>query len=312
MKIMVANKDEYLDYFSKKVDTLKVDVLNGQENYIIHSIEYDAGENNVSSMYASINNLLDEQYEKGKYIRLEELKEINNLFKSLNKEQCKIIDAYAIVNHYTINSLDTIKELIDNINDYQLLETQSLEDVGKLLTEKSPEYEIPDEMKDFVDYSKLARKYLDLSNIERNFCPYGLLINIRNMKTNILVKEKIMNNKILQIEVANRKTFNKSTYDNRVTICLPIEKDRLKEKLKLIELNLDSLIKEDTQITFCRLVNFKNEELGDSFNFIIEKLIDKIIYKYENFISFQEVEELYNEVKNYDNTRMSKCAPSKG
>lgn len=64
MKIMVANKDEYLDYFSKKVDTLKVDVLNGQENYIIHSIEYDAGENNVSSMYASINNLLDEQYEK--------------------------------------------------------------------------------------------------------------------------------------------------------------------------------------------------------------------------------------------------------
>lgn len=306
MKIMVANKDEYIDYCSKKVDTLKVDVLDKQENYIIHSIEYDAGENNVLSMYASINNLLDEQYEKGKYIRLEELKEIDSLFKSLNKEQCKIIDAYAIVNHYTINSLDTIKELIDNINDYQLLETHSLEELGKLLTEKVPEYEISDEMKDFVNYSKLARKYLTLSNIEENFCSYGLLVNTRDMKSNDLIQEIITRDKVLQIEIANRKTFNESIYDNRITICLPIEKEILKQKLNHIELNAENLLKEDTHITFCRLVNFKNEELGDSFDFVMEKLIDKITYKYENFISFQEIEKLYNEIKNYDNTRMSK------
>lgn len=306
MKIMVANKDEYTDYCSKKVDSLKVDVLDKQENYIIHSIEYDAGENDVLSMYASINNLLDEQYEKGKYIRLEELKEIDSLFKSLNKEQCKIIDAYAIVNHYTIDSLDTIKELIDNINDYQLLETHSLEELGKLLTEKVPEYEISDEMKDFVNYSKLARKYLALSNIEENFCSYGLLVNTRDMKSNDLIQEIITRDKVLQIEIANRKTFNESIYDNRITICLPIEKEILKQKLNHIELNAENLLKEDTHITFCRLVNFRNKELGDSFDFVIEKLIDKITYKYENFISFQEIEKLYNEIKNYDNIRMSK------
>lgn len=306
MKIMVANKDEYIDYCSKKVDTLKVDILDKQENYIIHSIEYDAGKNNISAMYASINNLLDEQYEKEKYIKIEQLKEIDNLFKSLNKEQCKIIDAYAIVNHYTINSLDTIKELIDNINDYQLLETHSLEELGKLLTEKVPEYEMSDEMKDFVNYSKLARKYLTLSNIEENFCSYGLLVNTRDMKSNDLIQEIITRDKVLQIEIANRKTFNEAIYDNRITICLPIEKEILKQKLNHIELNAENLLKEDTHITFCRLVNFKNEELGDSFDFVMEKLIDKITYKYEKFISFQEIEKLYNEIKNYDNTRMSK------
>lgn len=304
MKIMVANKDEYIDYCSKKVDTLKVDVLDKQENYIIHSIKSE--ESNLSAIYASINNLLDEQYKKGKYIKIEQLKEIENLFKSLNKEQCKIIDAYAIVNHYTINSLDTIKELIDNINDYQLLETHSLEELGKLLTEKVPEYEISDEMKDFVNYSKLARKYLTLSNIEENFCSYGLLVNTRDMKSNDLIQEIITRDKVLQIEIANRKTFNESIYDNRITICLPIEKEILKQKLNHIELNAENLLKEDTHITFCRLVNFKNEELGDSFDFVMEKLIDKITYKYENFISFQEIEKLYNEIKNYDNTRMSK------
>lgn len=302
MKIMVANKDEYLDYFSKKVDTLKVDVLNGQENYIIHSIESE--KSNLSASYASINNLLDEQYEKGKYIRLEELKEIDNLFKLLNEEQCKIIDAYAQVNK--INNIDEIKNAITNINDYKILETYNLKQVGRLLTEKVPEYEVSDEIKEFVDYSKLGKQYLLSSNIEEKFCSNGLLVNTRNMKTNSLIQENITSDKVLKIEVSNRKKFKKSVYDNRVTICFPIEKERLKEKIKLVGLDFENLSKDDTHITFCGLVNFRNEELSDSFNFIIEKLIYKIVYNYEKNISLQEVEELYNEVKNYDNTRMSK------
>lgn len=302
MKIMVANKDEYIDYFSKKTDTLNVNVLNEQENYIIHSIESE--ENNVSSIYSSINNLLDEQYEKGKYIRLEQLKELDNFFKSLNEEQCKIINAYAQVNQ--INSFDEIKEVIANINDYQILGTHSLEEVGKLLTEKSPEYDVSDEMKEFVNYSKLGKQYLSNSNIEEKFCSYGLLVNTRNMMTNDLIQENITSDKVLQIEVANRKFFEESSYNNRIFLCLPIEIERLKQKLELIGLSLENLSKEDTHITFCRLVNFKNENLGNKFDFVMEKLIDKIPHKYDTAISLQEVELLYNEIKNYDNIRMSK------
>lgn len=304
MKIMVADRDEYNDYFSKKTDTLNVKNLNGQENYIIHSIEYDSGENDVSSMYSSINDLLEEQYEKGKYIKLEQIKEVDSLFNSLNKEQCKIINAYAQVNQ--INSFDEIKEVIANINDYQILGTHSLEEVGKLLTEKSPEYEVSDEIKDFVNYSKLAKQYLFNANIEENFCSYGLLVNTRNMMTNDLIQESITSDKVLQIEVANRKFFEETVYDNRITLCLPIETERMKEKLELIGLDFENLSKDDTHITFCRLVNFKNEKLSDAIDFSIEKLIDKITYKYEDWISYQEIEELYNEIKNYDNVTMSK------
>ena len=67
MKIMVADRDEYNNYFSKKTDTLNVKNLNGQENYIIHSIESE--ENDASAIYSSINKLLDEQYKKGEYIK---------------------------------------------------------------------------------------------------------------------------------------------------------------------------------------------------------------------------------------------------
>ena len=302
MKIMVVDRDEYNDYFSKKTDTLNVNILNGQENYIIHSIESE--ENDTSAIYSSINNLLDEQYEKGEYISLEQLNELDCLFMLLNEEQCKIINAYAKVNK--INSIDEIKELISNINDYQILETHSLEEVGKLLTEKAPEYEVSDELKDFVNYSKLAKQYLCDSNIEEKFCSYGLLVNTRNMLTNDLIQENITSDKVLQIEVVNRKLFEESSYNNRIFLCLPIEIERLKQKLELIGLSSENLSKEDTHITFCRLVNFKNEELGNKFDFLIEKLIDKITYKYENWISFQEIEELYNEIKNYDNIRMSK------
>ena len=302
MKIMVADREEYNDYFSKKTDTLNVKILNGQENYIIHSIETE--ENDASAIYSSINKLLDEQYKKGEYISLEQLNELDCLFMSLNEEQCKIINAYAKVNQ--INNFDEIKELISNINDYQILETHSLEEVGKLLTEKSPEYEISDEMKDFVNYSKLGKQYLSTSNIEEKFCSYGLLVNTRNMMTNDLIQENISSDKVLQIEIANRKFFEETVYDNRITLCLPIETERMKEKLELIGLDFDNLSKDDTHITFCRLVNYKNEKLSDAFDFSIEKLIDKITYKYEDRISFQEIEELYNEIKNYDNVTMSK------
>ncbi len=306
MKIMVANKDEYINYFGKRTDTLNLSVLNEQEDYIIHSIEFDTIENDLSLIYSSINNLLNMQYEKIEFIKVEDLKEIDALFKNLNKEQCKIINAYAEVKNYTIKSLDEIKEVVSNINDYQILETYNLEEVGKLLTEKTAEYEVRNEMQEFVDYSRLAEKYLRDSNIKGNFCSYGFLVNTRNMFNNDLIEEKISEDKVLQIEVANKKLYEESSYNNKIYLSLPIERERLKEKLKLINIDLENLTKDDIQITLCRLVNFNNKELTDAFDFLIEGLIDKITHEYDTTISLEEVESLYNEIKNYNNTDMRK------
>ena len=306
MNIIVADKDEYNAYFSRRIGTLKVGVLNEQDNYVIHRIEFDSEENDVSLMYSSINNLLTEQYESGKYIKLEQLKEIDSLFNKLNREQCKIINAYAEVHHYTIKNLDEIKELIANIDDYQILEKYNLEEVGKLLTEKSPEYEISDEMKEFINYSKLAERYLWESNIKDDFCSYGLLVNTRKMLTNDLIAENIPTDKVMQIEVANKRFFEECSYNNRITLCLPIEKERLKEKMELIRLDSEKLSNDDTHITFCKLVNFNDENLSNAFDFLIEKLIHKISYEYGTTTSLQEVESLYNEIINYDNITMSK------
>ena len=110
MKIMVADREEYNDYFSKKTDTLNVKILNGQENYIIHSIETE--ENDASAIYSSINKLLDEQYKKGEYISLEQLNELDCLFMSLNEEQCKIIKVlqYLDTEIYTKNKVKLEKK----------------------------------------------------------------------------------------------------------------------------------------------------------------------------------------------------------
>lgn len=306
MKIMVANKDEYIDYFSKRTDTLNVSVLNEQENYIIHSIEYEAGEKDLSLMYSSINNLLNEQYEKDNYITLEELKEIDILFNTLNKEQCKIINAYAELNHYTINSLDEIKELIANIDDYQLLEKYNLEELGMLITEKIPKYEIQNEMVEFINYSRLAEKFLLNSNIKQNFTSYGLLINTRMMLDNDLIEEKITKDKVLKIEIVNRKELERTPYCNSVIIYFPTDRERIKEKIKQIDIDYDSMLIEDIQIIQCNIVNFKDNFLSNQFNLFMEKIIDKITNEEKNAIQIKQIDELCNQLKEFDNTKMSK------
>lgn len=306
MKIIVANRDEYNNYFSKKTKELNTYELKDQKEYVVYRIELETGENDVSLMYSSINNLLEEQYERNSYIRLEELKEIDDLFHTLDKEQCKIINAYAEIKHYKIKSLNEVKELIANINDYQLFEKYNLEEVGKFITQEIPEYEVADEIEDFVDYSKLAKRYLFDSNIKENFCSYGLLVNTKEMLENDLIEEKITNEKLLRVLVVNRKEYQENPFYSKVTLYLPIDDNRLQEKLKQISIDYKNSSKEDTQILECSLVNSYDEKARQCFDFIMDKIIGDLEKNKNCMVSLQNIQELVNEFRKFDNIRMNK------
>ena len=118
MKAIVANKDDYIRFNARlldKLDTFKL--TNNTVDYIIHRVKLGKDTQDVSLMDSCINNLLDKQYERREYIKLEELEEIDDLICGLSKEECHILNAYAEVKEYNIKDLNEVKELVANIND---------------------------------------------------------------------------------------------------------------------------------------------------------------------------------------------------
>ena len=127
MKVIVADKDEYIRFNARLLNKLNTfELTDNTSDYIIHRVKLGKYTQDVSLMDSCINNLLDEQYEKREYIKLEEIKEIDELISGLSKEECHILNAYAEVNRYTVKNLNEIKELIANIKDYQIIEKYSL------------------------------------------------------------------------------------------------------------------------------------------------------------------------------------------
>lgn len=306
MKIIIADRNEYNDYFSKKIDKLRTFELANQEDYIIHRIEFENGENDVSLMYICINNLLKKQYERNSYISIEELKEIDELFHKLNKEQCKIVNAYAEIKNYSIKNLNEIKELISNIEDYKIIEKYNLHEVGVLIAEKSSKYHMDIDVIEFVNFEKLAERYLWDSNIKENFCSYGLLVDTKEIFENELIQPKIDKDKMFKVEVVNKKEFEELQVYSKVTIYLPMSKEELQEKFKEINLDYSNFTIQDTHVTKCELVNFGNKELTKDFNESMEEMIDRFANEEGNTTPFQEIENLYKEVKKFDNIQMEK------
>ena len=126
------------------------------------------------------------------------------------------------------------------------------------------------------------------------------------MLDNDLIEEKLEENKILKITFANKKQFGETPFCNQATICLPADQERIKEKLEQIGLDYENLSNEDTYITFCKLLNFDNEELSDGFDFLIEKMLEKLVQEQGKTTSLQEIELLCNELEKFDNIRMNK------
>lgn len=306
MKVIVANKDDYIKFNAMILDKMKTfELADDTADYIIHRVELGDKTQDVSLIDSCINNLLDKQYDKREYIKLEDIKAINDLISNLNKEECHILNAYAEVKRYRIKDLNEIKELIENINDYQLLEKHNLHEVGILIAEKVDGYKMDINVIPYMDFAKLAERYLFDANIKEDFCSYGLLVNTREMLDNELIQPKIEEDKVLKIEVANKKEFEESSMYSKVTIYLPTSKERLREKFARINLDYDKLTIQDTHVTKCEIVNFNDEILSNRFNKIMEYEIEKF-FKKSYLTPFQEIESLCKEVKKFDNIRMQK------
>lgn len=307
MNVIVANKDDYIRYNAGITHKIHYfELTDDITDYIIHKVKLGENLQDVSSMELCINNLLDEQYDKGEYISIEQIEEINNLILNLNKEECIILNAYAEINKYTIENLNEIKDFIKNIHNYKILKSCCcLYEVGKLITKKIDDYKVNDKIIPFVDYVKIAKQYLLDANIKERFCSYGLLIDTREMLDNELIQPRVGKDKILKVEVVNKKEFEESSKYNKVIIFLPTTKEILKEKFERINLDYDNLSIHDTHISKCEIVNFKNEILADRFNKLMKKEIEKFS---ENSYTtpFQEIELLCKEIKNFDNIKMQK------
>ena len=168
MKVIVANKDDYIKFNAMLLDKMKTfELTEDATDYIIHRVKLGDETQDVSLMDSCINNLLEEQYEKREYIKIEEIQVINNLISKLNENECRILNAYAEIKRYSIKNLNKITELITNINDYQIIEKYNLHELGKLIAQKVPGYKMDINVIPFMDFSKLAENYLFDANISR-------------------------------------------------------------------------------------------------------------------------------------------------
>ena len=306
MNIIVANKDDYIKFNARIINKIHYfELTNDTKDYIIHRVSLGNNSHDVSLMDSCINNLLDEQYEKGKYITLDEIKEINDLILKLNKEECNILNAYAEINSYTIKDFDELKKLIKNIDNYQILEAYSLHEVGLFIVKKLDVYKVNINMIPYVDYVKLAEQYLFDANIKERFCSYGLFIDTNEMFDNELIQPKIEKDKILKVEVVNKKEFEESSNYNKIIIYLPATDEVLKEKFERVNLDFDRLTIQDTHITKCEIVNFEDYILAERFNKVMEYELDK--FSNNSYTTpFQEIELLCKEIKKFDNIKMQK------
>lgn len=306
MNIIVANKDDYIKFNARIINKIHYfELTNDTKDYIIHRVSLGNNSHDVSLMDSCINNLLDEQYEKGKYITLDEIKEINDLILKLNKEECNILNAYAEINSYTIKDFDELKKLIKNIDNYQILEAYSLHEVGLFIVKKLDVYKVNINMIPYVDYVKLAEQYLFDANIKERFCSYGLFIDTNEMFDNELIQPKIEKDKVLKVEVINKKEFEESSNYNKIIIYLPATDEVLKEKFERVNLDFDRLTIQDTHITKCEIVNFEDYILAERFNKVMEYELDK--FSNNSYTTpFQEIELLCKEIKKFDNIKMQK------
>lgn len=315
MKVKIISKDNYnknnKNLSKIQVKEIEISQIKNQDEYIISSISLEQKGNDVSLMYVCINNLLKNQYKTNNYIKLEELKEIDNLLKGLDKEQAKIVNAYSEIKKYQIKDLNEIKELIKHINEYQILEKYNLRELGIYVVEKLPEYHIKIELMPFFNFEKLGEQYLFDANIQENFCSYGLLINTKDMLQNDLIEEKTPKDKRFKLVVIDMLADAKDDNSKKKIIYLPSTKKEIEDQLLISSNDSISQKIEDIQVIQIELVNCNMEDLKENFNKLMKELVYRIIdyndISYEDCrITVNQINHLYKNIKKFDYLQMCK------
>lgn len=306
IEINVANKEDYIKFYSGKIDVMKTFTLqNNTKNYVINRVRLGNENKDVEKINTCINNLLDEQYEKGEYIKLKDIQSLDDLILKLDNDKCKVLNAYAQVHNFTVKDLKEIETLINNIRNYTILEVHTLHEVGILVAQKIPSFRMGIEVIPYVDFRKLGSDFLYESNIKENFCSYGLLVDTNEMYENDLIQPNIDEKKILKVRVANKKEYEESENYSNIIIYLPSTKEEIQEKLKKINIEYDKLKINDTHVIECEKINSKNEKITEDFNKIIKKKIKE--FEEESYITpFEEIEKLSYKIEKYDNYAMEK------
>lgn len=77
MKVIVANKDDYIKFNAMLLDKMKTfELTEDATDYIIHRVKLGDETQDVSLMDSCINNLLEEQYEKENILKLKKYKQL--------------------------------------------------------------------------------------------------------------------------------------------------------------------------------------------------------------------------------------------
>lgn len=279
--------------------------------------------------YVILNKCINECLIKdNEFITMETVDNINSSLKKFNESQYKVIDAYLETKGYQINSIKEVIDLLENIEDYKLLEVNNKAELGKLILSKMYGSGENEELIEFIDLDILAEKYLTKNNVKYTICSNGILLNIKNMYANDVLDNSIKPEHRIMLLVTNKEQYNEYKLSKRLELLFPMTNEKLKEKLEMLDikennvkvlecaiLNLYPQIRDDLTLVMERIVSTLGDEekeislfdvqalavkMQEMDNVEITKLIAILEHKEEDINSFKDIIKLTEEINKYE------------
>lgn len=250
--------------------------------------------------YVILNKCINEfLISENEFITMEIINTINNLLKKFNESQYKIIDAYLEIKGYQINSIKEIIELLENIDDYKLLEVNNKTELGKLILSTMYISKEDEELLEFIDLNNLAEKYMNKNNIKYIICSNGTLLNIKDMYVNDLLDTPIKSEYRIRLLVIDKNKYAKDSLSKKIELYFPISDEKLKEKLDLLGIKGN-----DIKVLECSILNLY-PKLRNDLTLIMERIVSRLDFD-EKEIFLSDVQALALKMQKMDNIQIAK------
>lgn len=109
-----------------------------------------------------------------------------------------------------------------------------------------------------------------------------------------------------KVDVINKKQYEESNAYKEIKIVIPKDEEELKNDFKYLDLDYNNLSIQDTHIKECYIIDFGDEKLTNGFNNMINSMLENFEKEDGYTTPFQEIINLYTEIKKFDNTTMEK------